>query len=132
MYLHKLSSLVLAAFASIVLVAPSVSSTDQPRHDGQSPAAPVQRPVADGGAPVPQLRMEERRFHLFLISNITRSFPLTVGPQFRRFQHRSHPRTWPLMEEHRCRQFHPCRSSRRWSPTAGHQFLPFHQSGLPN
>ena len=53
MYIQKLSSLVLAAFASIVLVAPSVSSTDQPRHDEQSPAAPVQRPVADGGAPVP-------------------------------------------------------------------------------
>jgi len=53
MYIQKLSSLVLAAFASIVLVAPSVSSTDQPRHDGQSLAAPVQRAVADGGAPVP-------------------------------------------------------------------------------
>ena len=53
MYLQKLSSLVLAAFALIVLVAPSVSSTDQPWHDGQSLAAPVQRPVADGGAPVP-------------------------------------------------------------------------------
>jgi len=53
MHFQKLSSLVLAAFASIVLVAPSVSSTNQPRHDGQSLAAPIQRPVADGGAPVP-------------------------------------------------------------------------------
>jgi hypothetical protein len=53
MHFQKLSSLVLAVFASVVLVAPSVSSTDQPRHDGQSLAAPVQHPVADGGTPVP-------------------------------------------------------------------------------
>jgi hypothetical protein len=65
MHFQKLSSLVLAVFASVVLVAPSVSSTDQPRHDGQSlaaggaPVPPVphfkqhKTLVADGGAPVP-------------------------------------------------------------------------------
>lgn len=53
MYSRKLSSLVLAVFTSIVLVAPSVSSTDQPRQDRQSVAAPVRSQFADGGAPVP-------------------------------------------------------------------------------
>src|SRR5258708_27919675 len=52
MYSRKLSSLVLAVFTSIVLVAPSVSPTDQPRHDRQSVSAPIHPQVADGGAPV--------------------------------------------------------------------------------
>src|SRR5216683_2456462 len=53
MHFQKLSSLVLAAFTSIVLVAPSVSPTDQPRYDRQSVSAPIHPQVADGGAPVP-------------------------------------------------------------------------------
>jgi hypothetical protein len=53
MYFRKLSSLVLAAFASFVLVAPSISSTDQPRHDQQVLGVPFHPQVADGGAPVP-------------------------------------------------------------------------------
>jgi len=53
MYSQKVISLVLVVFASIVLVAPSVSATDQPRHDGQSLPALVTPQVADGGAPVP-------------------------------------------------------------------------------
>jgi hypothetical protein len=55
MHLQKLSSLVLVVFTSIVLVAPSVTSTDQPRHRGRAVAAPapIQPHVADGGAPVP-------------------------------------------------------------------------------
>jgi hypothetical protein len=53
MYSQKLSTLLLAVFASIVLVVSSVSSTDQPRHDDDSLVAPIQPQVADGGAPVP-------------------------------------------------------------------------------
>jgi hypothetical protein len=52
MYSQKLNKLVLV-FTSIAIVAPSVSATHQPRHDGQSLHAPVSHQVADGGAPVP-------------------------------------------------------------------------------
>jgi len=53
MYSRKLSSLVLAVFASITLSAPSLSSTDQVRRDQQSNGTSAQPWVADGGAPVP-------------------------------------------------------------------------------
>ncbi|SRR6266849_4421394 len=53
MHFQKLSSLVLVVLTSIVLVAPSVTSTDRPRHDGRAVAVPNQPQVADGGAPVP-------------------------------------------------------------------------------
>jgi len=52
MHVQKLSGLVLVVFTSIVLAAPSVSSTDQPWHEGQSVAAQIQPKVAGGGAPV--------------------------------------------------------------------------------
>lgn len=50
---HKLSSVVLAVFAAIVLVAPSASSTDQRQHHDQLGIAPGHSQLADGGAPVP-------------------------------------------------------------------------------
>ena len=53
MYFRNLSSLVLAAFASFVLVVTSTSSTGQPSRHQQSNGASAQPLVADGGAPVP-------------------------------------------------------------------------------
>src|SRR5229473_2569316 len=52
---QKLSSLLLGLFISIVLIAPSLSSTDRTRHSGQSVAAPLPSQVADGSGPVPPL-----------------------------------------------------------------------------
>ena len=53
MYFRKLSSLVLAAFASFVLVMPSTRSTSQLNHNQKSKGISTQPWVADGGAPVP-------------------------------------------------------------------------------
>jgi len=53
MYSQKLSSLGLAVLASIVLVAPSVSSGRHQRPDQQCDGSSTKTWVADGGAPVP-------------------------------------------------------------------------------
>ena len=53
MYSQKLSSLGLAVLASIVLVAPSVSSGRHQRPDQQCSGTSTKTWVADGGAPVP-------------------------------------------------------------------------------
>jgi hypothetical protein len=53
MYFRKVSSLVLAAFASFVLVVTSTRSTGRLSHDEQSNGTSNHPWVADGGAPVP-------------------------------------------------------------------------------
>ncbi len=53
MYSRKLSSLVLAVFASFVVLVPSTRSTGQMSQDQQSNGTPTHTWVTDGGAPVP-------------------------------------------------------------------------------
>ena len=53
LWLFRKLSFARIVFTTIVLLALSLSSTDQPRHPGQSVTVPTQRQVADGGDPLP-------------------------------------------------------------------------------
>ena len=83
MHFQKLSSLVLVVLTSIVLVAPSVTSTDRPRHDGRAVAVPNQPQVADGGAPVPPV--PHKSFFKTLIADGGASIALLAKPPMTNF-----------------------------------------------